>query len=162
MIINNCEEKDVLDITREIRSIQAKTEGGLGTASENRWFRFIPGFLLKGFVKVANKNIHMGIRYGKIAITALGMNTGYPVWVIPHGSPTILLGVGSFVKRAVETEAGIEFQKHLCLTVSFDHDLIDGAPATRFIQELGDELRSCRNLRNISIEDGKQLESSSN
>ncbi|MFN2169360.1 MAG: 2-oxo acid dehydrogenase subunit E2, partial [Anaerolineae bacterium] len=25
-------------------------------------------------------------------------------------------------------------REHLCLTVTFDHDIVDGAPAARFIQ----------------------------
>ena len=30
----------------------------------------------------------------------------------------------------------IEIREYLCLTLSFDHDIIDGAPAARFTQRL--------------------------
>jgi pyruvate/2-oxoglutarate dehydrogenase complex dihydrolipoamide acyltransferase (E2) component len=30
----------------------------------------------------------------------------------------------------------LQAREHLCLTVTFDHDVADGAPAARFIQRL--------------------------
>jgi len=30
----------------------------------------------------------------------------------------------------------LQNKEHLCLTVTFDHDIVDGAPAARFIQRL--------------------------
>lgn len=32
-------------------------------------------------------------------------------------------------------EGRIEIREYLCLTLSFDHDIIDGAPAARFTQQ---------------------------
>jgi pyruvate/2-oxoglutarate dehydrogenase complex dihydrolipoamide acyltransferase (E2) component len=36
----------------------------------------------------------------------------------------------------------VENREYLCLTVSFDHDIVDGAPAARFIQRFKDLVES--------------------
>ena len=39
-------------------------------------------------------------------------------------------------------EGDLEAHEHLCLTLSFDHDIVDGAPAARFAQHLKELLES--------------------
>ena len=43
------------------------------------WIRYIPGFLLKPFVRLADRNIKLAKRYGKVAVTAAGMFSREPV-----------------------------------------------------------------------------------
>lgn len=149
LVISNCTEKTVLDITDEIRDTKKVESGNLGDLSDNKIIQFIPGFLLKTFVKIADKNIKMGIKYGKIAVTAVGMNSKKPMWFIPHGSATVLLSIGSIINRLVKMENGVEEKEFLCLTASFDHDLIDGAPAARFMGDLIEEIESARIIDDI-------------
>ena len=84
----------------------------------------------------------MGIKYGKLAITSVGMFLTRPVWFVPHGSPTILLSVGSITSANKNKDI-----KKLHLTISFDHDVVDGAPAARFIEDLCKEIESADCLR---------------
>ncbi|MBW6536876.1 MAG: 2-oxo acid dehydrogenase subunit E2 [Mariniphaga sp.] len=35
-----------------------------------------------------------------------------------------------------------ENREHICLTLSFDHDIVDGAPAARFIRHLKRQIES--------------------
>ncbi|MBN1351984.1 hypothetical protein JXJ21_21460 [candidate division KSB1 bacterium] len=37
------------------------------------WIRLSPNFLLKAFIRIAEKNIKMAKRYGKIAVAAIGI-----------------------------------------------------------------------------------------
>ncbi|MFN2394230.1 MAG: 2-oxo acid dehydrogenase subunit E2 [Bacteroidales bacterium] len=37
--------------------------------------------------------------------------------------------------RVVDNGQGFEKREHLCLTLSFDHDIVDGAPAARFVRD---------------------------
>jgi hypothetical protein len=46
------------------------------------------------------------------------------------------LTVGGIGRRPVLVDGRLEEHEYVCLTLSFDHDLIDGAPATRFAAEL--------------------------
>ena len=106
------------------------------------WIRYIPGFLLKTFVRLADRNIRLAKRYGKVAVTAVGMFSREPVWFIPHGSATVLMTAGSIEKRMVFTGERHEEREFLCLTGSFDHDIVDGAPAARFMNQFLETLKS--------------------
>lgn len=65
----------------------------------------------------------------------VGMFSREPVWFIPHGSGTVLITVGSIEKRMVFNGERYEEREFLCLTGSFDHDIVDGAPAARFMNQ---------------------------
>jgi pyruvate/2-oxoglutarate dehydrogenase complex dihydrolipoamide acyltransferase (E2) component len=138
MVLRNIAAKKIMELSDEIRAMQqkAKESGSLGSLSNAKYINLIPGFLLKTFVRIADRSIKMGISYGKLAITSIGMFSTKPIWIIPHGSATILLSVGSFIEKKVDNNN----MKVLNLTVSFDHDIIDGAPAARFMNELIDEI----------------------
>jgi len=130
------------EINDMIRSASARIDSSLGGLSGMTWIRHIPGFLLKSFVRLADRNIRMAKRYGKVAVTAVGMFSREPVWFIPHGSGTVLITVGSIEKRIVFTGAKHEEREFLCLTGSFDHDIVDGAPAARFMNQFLETLKS--------------------
>ena len=61
---------------------------------------------------------------------------GMAGWGIPIATHTLNVTIGGIVERIVETTNGFEKKEHLCLTISFDHDIVDGAPAARFIKRL--------------------------
>lgn len=140
--IRDVRNKTHQQISREIREAQKHTGTKLGSLAGVTWFRLIPGFLLKAFIRLADRNIRMAKRYGKVAVTAVGMYSKEPVWFIPHGTATVLLTVGSISKKVVEIDSQFVSREHLCLSVSFDHDIIDGAPAARFMSQLIDTIKS--------------------
>ena len=147
--IKKAQEKSFIQINSEIREAQKQQGKELGSLSKMTWIKFIPGFLLKAFVGMADRNIKMGIRYGKIGVTAVGMFSEEPVWFIPHGTATVLVTVGSISKKVIEFEGKLVAREHLCLTVSFDHDIIDGAPAARFINQLIETIKSGRLIQDL-------------
>ena len=77
----------------------------------------------------------MAKRYGKISVTAIGMFSKEALWFIPHGTATVLVTVGSISNKVVEVDGQYASREHLCLTVSFDHNIVDGAPASRFMND---------------------------
>lgn len=150
LVIHNCGNKSLMEIHTEIREGQNNTnQEHLGQLSGNSWFQYIPSILLKTFVRIADKNKKMGIQYGKLAITSVGMFAKYPIWLIPHGSATVLLSVGSINDKLVLVNDKLESREHLNLTVSFDHDIIDGAPAARFMNDLIEEIKSGRAIAEL-------------
>jgi pyruvate/2-oxoglutarate dehydrogenase complex dihydrolipoamide acyltransferase (E2) component len=72
-----------------------------------------------------------------------------PMWLTPLTSATVTLAVGTIVKRPVLVDDGLQEREHLCLTVSFDHDIVDGAPAARFARRLAELLTSGDELRDV-------------
>lgn len=144
--IQQAQMKTYRQISDEMKTARNVPDHRLGGLSGSAWIRFIPSFLLRVFVRLAERNLAMARRYGKVAVTAVGMFTREPVWFIPHGSATVLLTVGSIEKRE-ETHSGLtETREYLSLTGSFDHNIIDGAPAARFMNQLMETLGSVQFL----------------
>lgn len=67
------------------------------------------------------------------SVLTVGTGAG---WGIPIASHTVNVTVGGIVKRPVESDGKIERREHVCLTLSFDHDIVDGTPAARFTKAL--------------------------
>lgn len=98
------------------------------------WVRFIPDFLLRAFIKIAAKNVSMASRYGVIGVTAVGMYGQGALWFVPLSGATVTVTVGSIVERPCIQDGQLGNREHLCLTVTFNHDIVDGAPAARFLK----------------------------
>jgi pyruvate/2-oxoglutarate dehydrogenase complex dihydrolipoamide acyltransferase (E2) component len=74
---------------------------------------------------------------GTVMVTSVGMFGSGAAWGIPVASHTVNVTIGSVVVRPeISNQVHVERREHLCLTVSFDHDIVDGAPAARFIHRL--------------------------
>lgn len=151
--IQQAQLKSFWQIHHEIRAAKKQPNEQFGSLSGQGWIRLIPRFLLKAFVRVADKNINMAKRYGKVAVTAVGMFSQEAVWFIPHGSATVLVTIGSINKKVVELEGCLVSREHLCLTISFDHDIVDGAPASRFINQLAETIKSGNLMRTVRQEE---------
>ena len=146
--INEAQKKTLPDIQKEIRKAQELKSNQIGSLSNYSWIRFIPKMFLKLFVRIAENNINLAKQYGKVCVTAVGMFSKEAVWFVPHGSATVLLTVGSINQKVVKIENEFVEREHLCLTISFDHDIIDGAPAARFTNDLVKIIKSGDLIRN--------------
>lgn len=124
-----------------LREIQQEESQHLGSASGMGWIRFIPGFLLRTFVRLASRSITMQKRFGVVAVTAVGMFGAGALWLVPLTSATVTVAVGSIVKRPAFIDSNLMEREYLCLTLSFNHDIVDGAPAARFTARFAELLR---------------------
>lgn len=141
--IQKVQDKTVKQIHDEIRAAQKNKGNQLGNLSGMTWVNYIPGFLLKAFIKIADRNIKMAKKYGKIAVTAVGMFSDSAVWFVPHGTATVMLTVGSINRKNIREDDGtITPREFLCITGSFDHEIVDGAPAARFMNKFEKILKS--------------------
>jgi pyruvate/2-oxoglutarate dehydrogenase complex dihydrolipoamide acyltransferase (E2) component len=139
--INKAQLKTYMEINNEIREVQKRTGDQLGSLSGMTWVKLIPGFLLRTFVRIADRNINMAKRYGKVCVTAVGMFNKDSVWFIPHGTATVLITVGGISDKVIQVEDKIVAREHICLTVSFDHNIVDGAPAARFVKQFTETIK---------------------
>ncbi len=128
--------KTYRQIHEEIRAAQRHESDRLGTLSGSPWYlRFLPETAARWFVRLAARSLRMAKHYGVVGVTAVGMFGRGASWAIPLTSATVTVTVGSIVLRPVLGDDGsLENREHLCLTVSFNHDLVDGAPAVRFLE----------------------------
>lgn len=73
---------------------------------------------------------------------SLGVESFTPVLNPPQ---VAILGVGNIQLKPIETDGGIEFIPHLGLSLTINHQVVDGAPGARFLQAL------CKHLANIDV-----------
>lgn len=73
---------------------------------------------------------------------SLGIETFTPILNPPQ---VAILGVGSINLKAVESDEGVEFIPHLTLSLTINHQVVDGAPGARFLQALS------RNLAQVDL-----------
>jgi len=133
--------KTYRQIHEELRRAQRHESDRLGTLSRSPWYlRFLPEFLARWFMRWASGSIAMAERYGVVSVTAVGMFGSGAAWAIPLTAGTVTVTVGSIVARPVLVDGAIEEREHLCLTVSFNHDIVDGAPAARFLKRFSEVL----------------------
>jgi pyruvate dehydrogenase E2 component (dihydrolipoamide acetyltransferase) len=77
-----------------------------------------------------------------ITISSLGgfeIDSFTPIVNLPEAA---IIGVGSVVDRAVVRSGKIEIAPIMKLSLSFDHRVVDGAPAARFLQLLKHKLET--------------------
>lgn len=66
-----------------------------------------------------------------------------------------MVTVGGIGPRVGLGAAGIEERDHLSLTISVDHDIVDGGPAARFAERLRELAESADGLTDPGVDDGE-------
>jgi hypothetical protein len=139
--IRAANKRTVYDIHREIRRVQAEGEEG-ESAPTSRWerlFMALPTFIKRPMMRVMFKDPHRAKRNaGTVLLTAVGMFGEGGGWGIPLIMHTLGVTLGGIAEKPVVIDGQIEIRECLSITVSFDHDIIDGAPAARFTQRFKD------------------------
>ena len=89
--------------------------------------------------------------FGTVSLTAVGMFGKGAGWGIPLAGQTMMT-VGGIGEKPGVVDGQIAIREYLSLTLSFDHDLIDGAPAARFTGRLKDLIESGYGLDDSMVE----------
>ena len=77
---------------------------------------------------------------GTFTISNLGSFGADAFTPIVNPPQCAILGVGRIVDKPVAVDGLVEVRPTLWLSLTFDHRIVDGAPAARFLQQLGDRL----------------------
>ena len=135
-IIRAVNKKSLRDIHEEIRAFQAGHEDSR-ESNFIGWFVLLPGFIRRLFLGVLFKNPRwLKAMNGTVSLTAVGMFGTGGGWGIPVTNHTLQITLGGIAEKPGVVDGRIEVREYLSVTVSFDHDVIDGAPAARFIERL--------------------------
>lgn len=144
--IRNVDGKTFRDLHEEIRAFQAGHEGSR-EAQFIRWFVLLPWMVRRLFYWVIFRNPHLLKDYfGTVIVTAIGMFGSGSGWGIPVPNHTLQLTLGGIAEKPGVVEGRIEIREYLSVTISFDHDIVDGAPAARFAQRLKELIESAYGL----------------
>lgn len=83
---------------------------------------------------------------GTVAISSVGMFGPAGGWGIPVSPATLSITVGGVVAKPRYVDGALQPRELLDLTLSFDHAIVDGAPAARFARRLVELIGTCAGL----------------
>jgi pyruvate/2-oxoglutarate dehydrogenase complex dihydrolipoamide acyltransferase (E2) component len=133
-VIRAANRKTFRQIHDEIRKAQAVE---VGPYQHIHWYRYLPGFAMRLFWHTLRRFPHWRKELtGTVGVTAVGMFGKGAGWGIPITDYTLQLTLGGIAEKPGVFEGRIEIREFLSLTISVDHDIVDGAPAARFAQRL--------------------------
>ncbi len=135
-ILRQVNKRSIQEIQAEIRAFQTEHE----SSRESKfieWFVRLPGFFRRLFLWVLFLNPQQIKNFsGTVLVTSVGMFGMGSGWGIPVPNHSLQLTLGGVGEKPGVVNHRIEVRQYMSVTISFDHDVIDGAPATRFIQRL--------------------------
>ena len=109
-VIHDAAALSLLQIGREARRLASACQDGAITAAE--------------------------MENGTFTVTNLGSAGVESFTPILNPPQVAILGVGSINLKPVEIDGELQFRKHIGLSLTINHQVIDGAPAARFLQAL--------------------------
>jgi pyruvate/2-oxoglutarate dehydrogenase complex dihydrolipoamide acyltransferase (E2) component len=84
---------------------------------------------------------------GTVGMSSVGMFGPGGGWGIPIAPPTLMVTVGGIATKPRYIDGSLEPRELLDLTISVDHDIVDGAPAARFARRLAELVEQADGLR---------------
>ena len=146
-VIRGANHKTFQAIHQEIRSVQ--TQPAPPSKGMPAWVQFI--LLLPWPLPTLFIALLRGLRRrdptgsagivptgGTVGVTSVGMfgHGSRSGWGLTPTAYSLMLVVGGIARKPAIVESRIEPREILNLTVVFDHDVVDGAPAARFVRRL--------------------------
>lgn len=135
-VIRSVNRKTFRQIHKDIRAIQARdvTKSVLGFTA----LPFVPAVL---FTRLLYRTLRTFPRLhkrvvGTVGVTAVGMFGKGRGWGIPVAASSLAVTLGGIVSRPAIIDGHLAARDYLCMTLSFDHRIIDGGPAARFAARL--------------------------
>lgn len=143
LVIEKVSEKSAEEISREIENAKNQELENNDivlkkrSTAYQRLYYHLPGSLRKLFWRLLLKNPKTAFRtMGNVAVTSVGMMGRINGWFIHRSVHPLSFGVGSIIKKPVVIANEIKVREILNMTILVDHDVIDGAPMVRFLNDL--------------------------
>lgn len=146
-IVKNAAKKTSFEISQEIEQAKKnwKEEGNAGNEDKwaQRWIKFstiCPKWLFKLIAKQFSKNPFMLKNgFGTTYVSSIGGFSDVSGFIIPFFAGQyrpLAFAIGNTTKKPGIVGSEIKIREYLSMTVTINHDLVDGAPAARFIKRL--------------------------
>ncbi len=145
LIIRDINSMNVSDIYNEIERAKKEVIKGKEdyVIEQNKGSKSITLFLLlPRFVRLMIWKILLANPYcvkkmmGTVVVTSVGMISNIHGWAIPFSIHPLCIAIGSIVKKPGVFNNAVDIREFLEMTILIDHDVIDGAPAARFVGRL--------------------------
>lgn len=156
-VIHAANRKSFQEIHHEIRAIQARdpAKSVLGFAA----LPFVPPVVFTRILYRALRTfpwLHKRV-VGTVGVTAVGMFGKGGGWGIPTAASSLAITIGGLAPKPVVVDGRIVIHEVLCVTLSFDHRIIDGAPAARFTDRLRELIESGYGLPSFEVEQAQTV-----
>lgn len=143
-VIRKTNELSVHDIHQEIEHARLYRLGDDDVALQKeinkpryKLYRFLPGFIRRIFwTRFQSNPFFMKKVAGTVGITALSMYGDMTAWAVPIPNQPLSFALGGITRKPGIVGDSIQKRQYLNMTVFFDHDVVDGAPAARFLYDL--------------------------
>ena len=138
-IIRAANRRTVREIHDEIRAVQAcpAASPSLQQAHAVDAFVRLPAWMRHLVERAIGKRPRVWKQlFGTLALTAVGMFGAGSGWGLALTAHTLGVTVGGISSQPTVVDGKVVTHEYLSLTVDFDHDIVDGAPAARFVQHL--------------------------
>lgn len=156
LVIRKTNTKTIIQIHNEIRAAQSEKVaratilGGHKLDKKMKKYLILPKTLRRFLIKrTLNTPFKVKRVMGTIIVTAVGMFGNAYGWSIPTTTHPLAFGIGRITKKPGIIDDKIEIRNYLPMTVLFNHDVVDGAPATRFIARLVELIENSFGLENM-------------
>ena len=156
VLIKEVNTKSALEITREIEAARKQELSGRDIVIHEKpnffekLYYHLPGFIRRSIWRflIGNPKISFP-KMGNVVVTSIGMMGKINGWFIHSSVHPLSFGIGSVLKKPVVAGEEIKIREILNMTILIDHDVIDGAPMVRLLNNFTE-----------SIEKGDLLEGS--
>lgn len=149
-IFRAADTKSVAQLSAEMRRAQAAADPEASKRYRaSRALASLPGVVRALPWRLVAANPFVFRRYGgTVGMSAIGM-FARGGWGIPIAPPTLMVTVGGITRKPRFVEGILLDREFLALTLSFDHAVVDGAPAARFANRLTGLLESTAGLDHL-------------
>ena len=143
-VLRGANRKSLGEIQREIREVKSRPVSQDPDFARSSSFAYLPRLARKLVYWIMRRSPAMQKKaHGTVGLTGIGVFGGTGTyWALPLTPMTLTIVVGGVEWRPVLLEDGtLRRSAFINLTISIDHDVIDGAPATRFCLRLNELVR---------------------
>jgi pyruvate/2-oxoglutarate dehydrogenase complex dihydrolipoamide acyltransferase (E2) component len=136
-ILRHVGTRSYREITADIRAAKQRPVKRAGDLTGNKLLAVVPPAIRRLAMRAAGRVPAAAARFAPpVGISSLGMFGTGGGWGIPLSPMTLMVTVGGIVRRPALIDGGLVEREMLPLTLSFDHAVVDGAPAARFTATL--------------------------
>ena len=145
--IRHADAKSLPEIHAEIRAAQNSTPEVI---AGQRWLGAIPPQLVPLLMRWMSRSIPWALRLGVAGVNNVGMGSGIFGWALSPGGGTLAVTIGGISREPRLVDGKPDEREIGRLTIALDHDVVDGAPAARFISRLLELLADGEAVRTVA------------
>lgn len=157
LVIEKTNEKSALQITSEIENAKKQESSDSDivlmkrSALSEKIYYHLPGFLRRCVWKIMLRSPKFAYRkMGNVAVSSVGMIGMINGWFIHKSVHPLSFGIGSVLKKPVVINNEIKIREILNMTILADHDVIDGAPMVRLLNDLTKNIESAELINAVN------------